>query len=70
MNGQQWHEAKVKDFEAVSKAGAGAAPEVEGGGEEVGMGARRTRRKRMTPVGNAVGARRGAKGTNRAGNPG
>lgn len=79
IHGREWHDHdKPKPLSPASMAGADAAPEVESSGEHMGMN-RRTRRKRMTPVGKGPktkpGAakkisRTGAKGRGRAGNPG
>ena len=78
MHGRGWHKHGQKDFEPEAMAGAGAILEGEGSKDEVGMGHRRVRRKRMTPVGKGIkpktrkaqGGRSGMKNTRRAGNPG
>jgi hypothetical protein len=56
MHGRAWHDHdKAKDFQPASKAGSSAIPEVESGGDHIGM--RRQvgeKRKRTTPVGKGI----------------
>jgi hypothetical protein len=84
--GQWHDHSAPKDLEPEIMAGADAVIDAEGSQDRTGVGRRanaktsqgRVRRKRMTPVGKGIkpktrqakGARRGAKGTNREGNPG
>ena len=79
IHGREWHDHdKPKALPPEYMAGADAVPEVESSGEHMGMN-RRTRRKRMTPVGKGPKtkpgsakkiSRSGMKGRGRAGNPG
>jgi hypothetical protein len=85
LHGRQWHDHETaKDFQPASKAGSSAIPEVEGGGEHIGMRRQAgARHKRMTPVGKGIkgiksrkpgavkkSSRAGAKRTSRAGKSG
>jgi hypothetical protein len=56
MHGRAWHDHETsKDFQPADKAGSSAIPEVESGGEHIGM--RRQageKHKRMTPVSKGI----------------
>jgi len=67
MHGKQWHDHRGHiEGEPGSRRGMGAAPEVEGSPEKIGMGktkagTRGPKRKRLTPVGKG---RRGERAKN------
>jgi hypothetical protein len=69
MHGREWHDHNApKALEPERMAGADAVPDVEGGGVKMGLGRfragtaagskGRVRRKRTTPVGKGVAAKK------------